>query len=113
MTVESVVAYFGIVLAGCAVVSIADSFAAGEIAMRLRISNAAAIVTQDVIGRGSKLHPLYARVVKAKPPRAIVVPANASAGLQVNPQSNQSLAAKHFLSLLPSSVGRCIKAVLK
>ena len=46
MTVEAVVAYFGVVLAGCAVVSIADSFAAGEIAMRLRISKAVAIVTQ-------------------------------------------------------------------
>lgn len=83
MTVEAVVAYFGIVLAGCAAVSIADSFAPAEIAMRLRISNAAAIVTQDVIGRGDKLHPLYARVVEAKAPRAVVVPANASAGLQV------------------------------
>ncbi|EIE19718.1 acetyl-CoA synthetase-like protein, partial [Coccomyxa subellipsoidea C-169] len=77
MTVEAVVAYFGIVLAGCAAVSIADSFAAAEIAMRLRISNAAAIVTQDVIGRGKKLHRLYARVVEADAPRAIVVPANA------------------------------------
>ena len=46
MTMEAVVAYFGIVLAGCAAVSIADSFAAAEIASRLRISNAAAIVTQ-------------------------------------------------------------------
>ena len=46
MTVEAVIAYFGVVLAGCAVVSIADSFAAGEIAMRLRISKAVAIVTQ-------------------------------------------------------------------
>lgn len=46
MTMEAVVAYFGIVLAGCAAVSIADSFAAAEIGSRLRISNAAAIVTQ-------------------------------------------------------------------
>jgi hypothetical protein len=83
MTVEAVVAYFGTVLAGCAVVSIADSFAAGEIATRLRIANAAAIVTQDVIGRGRKLLPLYARVVEAKSPCAVVVPASQSAGLQV------------------------------
>ena len=46
MTVEAVVAYLGIVLAGCVVVAIADSFAAAEIAMRLRISKAKAIVTQ-------------------------------------------------------------------
>lgn len=46
MTVEAVIAYFGIVLAGCAVVSIADSFAAAEIATRLHIARAVAIVTQ-------------------------------------------------------------------
>ena len=46
LTVDAVIAYFGIVLAGCAVVSIADSFAAGEIASRLRIAKAVAIVTQ-------------------------------------------------------------------
>jgi acyl-coenzyme A synthetase/AMP-(fatty) acid ligase len=46
MTVEAVVIYLGIVLAGCAVVSIADSFVAAEIAMRLRISAAKAIFTQ-------------------------------------------------------------------
>lgn len=46
MTMEAVVAYFGIVLAGCAAVSIADSFAAAEMASRLRIANAAGVVTQ-------------------------------------------------------------------
>lgn len=46
MTVESVVIYLGVVLAGCAVVSIADSFVASEIASRLRISGAKAIFTQ-------------------------------------------------------------------
>lgn len=38
---------------------------------------------QDVIGRGSKLHPLYARVVEARAPRAIVVPVHEQRGLQV------------------------------
>lgn len=38
---------------------------------------------QDVIGRGSKRHPLYARVVEARSPMAIVMPANSAAGLQV------------------------------
>ena len=46
MTSMSVVVYFGIVLAGCAVVSIADSFAPPEVAMRLAISKAQAIFTQ-------------------------------------------------------------------
>lgn len=96
MTVESVVAYFGVVLAGCAAVSIADSFAPAEIAMRLRISNAAAVVTQDVIGRGAKKHPLYARVVEAKAPRAVVVPANAAAGLQVACPRARSHACMHL-----------------
>ena len=97
MTVEAVVAYFGIVLAGCAAVSIADSFAPAEIAMRLRISNAAAIITQDVIGRGDKRHPLYVRVVAAKAPRAVVVPANASAGLQVAASSSGLYQARCLL----------------
>lgn len=46
MTAEAVVAYLGIVLAGCAVVAIADSFSAAEIASRLRIGGATAIITQ-------------------------------------------------------------------
>ncbi|MDG1481820.1 MAG: AMP-binding protein [Myxococcota bacterium] len=74
MTVESVVIYLGIVLAGCAVVSIADSFAPEEIATRLQISGAAGVFTQDVILRG-KVLPLYARVCAAQAPRAIVLSA--------------------------------------
>lgn len=46
MTVESVVAYLGIILAGCVAVTIADSFAPGEIAARLRIAHCKAILTQ-------------------------------------------------------------------
>ena len=38
---------------------------------------------QDVIGRGSKVHPLYARIVEAKAARAIVIPAQPARGLQV------------------------------
>ena len=46
MTVEAVVIYLGVVLAGCVVVSIADSFVAAEISMRLRISGSKAVFTQ-------------------------------------------------------------------
>lgn len=46
LTVEAAVIYFGIVLAGCVVVSIADSFAASEVAVRLRIAGAVAVFTQ-------------------------------------------------------------------
>ena len=75
MTSESVVIYLGIVLAGCVVVSIADSFAPNEIATRLDIAKARGIFTQDVILRGAKSIPLYERVVEAKAPKSIVLPA--------------------------------------
>lgn len=75
MTVESVVIYLAIVSMGAVAVSIADSFAAAEIATRLRIANARAIFTQDVIVRGDKRLPLYERVCEADAPRAIVVAA--------------------------------------
>ncbi|KAL4429385.1 hypothetical protein ABPG77_005159 [Micractinium sp. CCAP 211/92] len=83
MTATAVVAYLGIVLAGCAAVSIADSFVAAEIASRLRTVGARAIITQDVILRGSQALPLYARVVEAGGPPAIALPASADGRLQV------------------------------
>ncbi|CAI5469268.1 unnamed protein product [Closterium sp. Yama58-4] len=46
MTVHSLAAYLGVLLLGAAVVSIADSFSAREIAARLKIAGAKAIVTQ-------------------------------------------------------------------
>ena len=46
MSVMAVIIYFGIILAGCAVVSIADSFAPPEVATRLAIAKAQAIFTQ-------------------------------------------------------------------
>ena len=75
MHAESVAIYLGIVKAGCAVVSIADSFAPGEIATRLRIGKAKAIFTQDAIYRGGKRLPLYDKVVAANAPRAVVLSA--------------------------------------
>lgn len=73
MDVNAVVIYLAIVLAGYVVVSIADSFAATEIATRNRISKAKAIFTQDFIIRGDKRIPLYSRVVDAESPTAIVI----------------------------------------
>ena len=46
MTVHAVIIYLAIILSGLVVVSIADSFAAKEIATRLRVSKAKAIFTQ-------------------------------------------------------------------
>ncbi|XP_017973745.1 PREDICTED: probable acyl-activating enzyme 17, peroxisomal [Theobroma cacao] len=75
MNVYSVIIYLAIVLAGYIVVSIADSFAPLEISTRLKISEAKAIFTQDLIIRGEKSIPLYSRVVEAEAPMAIVIPA--------------------------------------
>ncbi|CAJ2677435.1 unnamed protein product [Trifolium pratense] len=74
MTVNAVIIYLAIVLAGCVVVSIADSFAPKEIATRLRVSNAKGIFTQDFISRGGKKFPLYSRVIEAATCKVIVLP---------------------------------------
>ncbi len=73
MTVEASAAYLGIVAAGGVVVSIADSFAPDEIATRLRIAGASAVVTQDRVLRAGKELPMYAKVVAAGAPRVVVV----------------------------------------
>lgn len=83
MTVEAVIIYLGIIYAGCAAVSIADSFAPSEISTRLRIAKTKAIFVQDVILRSGKAHPLYERVLKAEGPAAIVLPAAPGKHLQV------------------------------
>ncbi|KAL0031137.1 hypothetical protein WJX77_005362 [Trebouxia sp. C0004] len=83
MTVEAVVIYLGVIYAGCAAVSIADSFAPSEISTRLQIAHTKAIFVQDVILRGGKAHPLYQRVIKAQGPLAIVLPAPPGKALQV------------------------------
>ena len=73
MTMECVAIYLGLIKAGCVAVSIADSFAPHEIEMRLRLSRAKGIFTQDFIPRSGKRLPMYGKVVSAKAPRAIVV----------------------------------------
>jgi len=85
MTAPSVAIYLGLIRAGCVVVSIADSFAADEIAKRLRIARAKAIVTQDVMHRAGKIHPLYGRVTEAGAPRAIVLSAGAEMAVELRP----------------------------
>ena len=75
MTIEAVAIYLGIIKAGMAAVSIADSFAPEEIKTRLRIAEAKAIFTQDVIIRGGKSLPLYEKVQKSGDIQAIVLPA--------------------------------------
>ncbi|XP_059628797.1 probable CoA ligase CCL12 [Cornus florida] len=96
MTVTAVIIYLAIILAGFVVVSIADSFAAKEIATRLRVSKAKAVFTQDFIVRGGRKFPLYSRVVEAAPYKAIVI---SGTGKDVDIQlRKQDLSWKDFLS---------------
>ncbi|MEM1034142.1 MAG: AMP-binding protein [Myxococcota bacterium] len=101
MTYEAVVIYLGIVAFGGAVVSIADSFAATEIATRLRISAAKAIFTQDVILRGGKHLPLFARVAEADAPPAIVI--GAEGDTLAVPLREGDVAYADFVAELPDT----------
>ncbi len=74
MTFECVAAYLGIIRAGCAVVSVADSFAPPEVRRRLEIARASAVVTVASFSRGGRSIPLYAKVREAGAPRTIVIP---------------------------------------
>ncbi|KAL2486069.1 putative acyl-activating enzyme 18 [Abeliophyllum distichum] len=98
MTASAVILYLAIVLAGFIVVSIADSFAAKEIATRLRVSKAKVIFTQDFIVRGERRFPLYSRVVEAAPHKVIVIPATGE-DIDVHLR-NQDLSWKAFLSIV-------------
>jgi acetyl-CoA synthetase len=73
MSPRAVALYLGIVAAGAVVVSIADSFAAAEIARRLRIADARLVVTQYDLPRGGRRLPLYDRVAEAAESRTVVV----------------------------------------
>ncbi len=95
MTAQAVAIYLGIVLAGCTAVGIADSFAAAEIGVRLRITGARAIFTQDEMRRGGKVLPLYAKVLQAEAPPAIVL-ARGSAPAAVSRRGD--LSWEEFLS---------------
>ena len=93
MTVEAVVAYLGIVAAGGVVVSIADSFAPEEIALRCAITDPVAIVTQDVAYRLGKALPMYEKCAEASNVPCIVVGTGAGIALR-----SHDLAWPAFLS---------------
>ena len=73
MTLEAVAIYLAAIKAGVIVATIADSFSAKEIAVRLKITKPKLIFTQDVLLRGGKKLPLYQKVLEADPPRAVVI----------------------------------------
>jgi len=73
MTLEAVAIYLAGIKAGNPVVTIADSFTANEIEVRLKITKPKLIFTQDVLQRAGKILPLYQKVIKAKAPKTVVV----------------------------------------
>ena len=79
MTVECVAAYLGVVRAGMRVVSVADSFPAEEVARRLAIGGAQALITADAFQRGGKRIDLYEVVRAAGAPQAVVIPSGGAA----------------------------------
>jgi acetyl-CoA synthetase len=83
MTIESVAIYLGIVRAGCVVVSISDSFAAEEIAMRLKVTASKGVFTQDFLIRAGKRIGLYQRIVDAGAPRAFVLAVDTGAAAEI------------------------------
>ena len=92
---ESVAVYLGIIKAGGIVIAIADSFAPDEIQMRLRIANAQGIFTQGYIRRAGRQLPLYARVVDADAPKAIVLSRGEEPPIELR---NGDLTWEEFLS---------------
>jgi acetyl-CoA synthetase len=93
MTVEAVVAYLGTLAAGGVVVSIADSFAPEEIALRCAITEPVAIVTQDVAYRLGRVLPMYDKCAEASDVPCIVV--ETGAGIA---RRSHDLAWSDFLS---------------
>lgn len=73
MHITAVAIYLGIIKAGCTVVSIASSFVAEEIAVRMNITAAKAIFTQDILTRNHKSLPLYEKVIAASNKKTIVI----------------------------------------
>lgn len=72
LTIEAVVAYLGIVLAGAVAVCIAESFAAAEVERRVQIGNVKLLITQDMLVRGGKTISLYERLAAANLPPMVV-----------------------------------------
>ncbi len=83
MNAEAVAIYLGIIQMGGVVVSIADSFSSQEITIRLNITHAKAIFTQDYLIRNGKKYPLYARICETNVARIFVLPHDISKACDV------------------------------
>ncbi len=73
MTVEAVAIYLAGIKAGIQVATIADSFTAQEIAVRLDITKPKLVFTQDVLLRSGKQLPLYKKVLEANASKIISI----------------------------------------
>jgi acetyl-CoA synthetase len=89
VTAASVASYLAVIAAGAAVVSIPDSFASSEIAMRLRISEAKLIFTQDGIDWGAKRIDLYDKVKTAAMDVPIIMYSAESSVAGLRPQDHR------------------------
>jgi acetyl-CoA synthetase len=98
MTAEAVAIYLGIIMAGSIVVGIADSFQPREIAQRFKTSKARAVFVQDVNERNRRQLPLYANVIQAAGPMAIVLPARGKIQMTMRPGDMQW---NDFLQAIP------------
>jgi len=73
MTVEAIAIYLAGIKAGYPVVTIADSFTANEIEVRLNITKPKILFTQDVLVRGDKTLPLYQKIIQINSPKTVVI----------------------------------------
>jgi acetyl-CoA synthetase len=89
MTAEAIAVYLGIIKAGCVAVGIADSFRPREIALRLRLSNAKLVFTQNVVVRGQKTLPLYVKLIDAGAPPTIILSARSGDGITLRPTDSR------------------------
>lgn len=96
MTPEAVAIYLGVLLAGRAVVGVADASAPMDLQKRVRIGDAKAVFTIDAYVRDGKEHGIYEKVREADAPRAVVLPK--SPGDRVRTERAEDLAWDDFLS---------------
>ncbi len=86
MTRLSIAIYLGVVQMGGTIVSIADSFAAPQIATRLEIAGAKAVFTYDFQERAGKQLSLYERVVESTEIPIITIPLDSELTVELRPQ---------------------------
>ena len=96
MSPEAVAIYLGTVLAGRAVVGIADASAAPDIEKRVRIGGAKAVFTVDSYIRDGKSHGIYEKVAEAHAPPTVVLPAEGKESVRL--ARTEDVAWSDFLS---------------